>query len=121
MKILVLGASGACGQWVVKLAQQRGHDVTAVVRPSSSYIAPEGVSLLREDFLNDGVLERILLGHQAVISCLGMTLNKSGNPFRPLRSPPDLMSNAAIRLCSAMPAMKIFHVFMSLFHHKLYY
>ena len=44
MKILVLGASGGCGQWVVKLAYQRGHDITAVVRPNSSYIAPAGAA-----------------------------------------------------------------------------
>lgn len=104
MRILVLGASGGCGQWVVKLAQQRGYDITVVVRPNSSYVAPEGVTLLGEDFLGVGVLEHILTGHEAVISCLGMTLSKSGNPFLPLRSPPDLMSSTAKRLCSAMPA-----------------
>lgn len=104
MKIVVLGASGGCGRWVVKLAQQRGHDVTALVRPTSSYVAPEGVSLFGEEILGDGVLERVLPGQQAVISCLGMTLGKSGNPFLRLRSPPDLMSSAARRLCQAMPA-----------------
>jgi len=107
MKLLVLGASGGCGQWVVKLAQQRGHEVTAVVRPTSSYVAPEGVSLLFEEILDDGVLERILPYQQVVISCLGMSLSKSGNPFFRLLSPPDLMSSAAKQLCSAMPACGI--------------
>lgn len=107
MKILVLGASGGCGQWVVKLAQQRGHEITAVVRPNSSYAVPEGVSLRGEEILSDGVLEQILPGHQAVVSCLGMSLSKSGNPFFPLRSPSDLMSSTARRLCSAMPVCGI--------------
>lgn len=107
MKLLVLGASGGCGQWVVKLAQQRGHEVTAVVRPTSSYVAPEGVSLLGEEIFDDGVLERILPYQQVVISCLGMSLSKSGNPFFRFLSPPDLMSSAARRLCSAMPACGI--------------
>ncbi len=104
MKILALGASGGCGQWVVNLALERGHDVTALVRPTSSYAAPEGVSLIGEELLGEGVLERILPGHEAVISCLGMSLSKSGNPFLRLRSPPDLMSSVARRLVSAMPA-----------------
>ncbi len=68
MKLLVLGASGGCGQWVVRLGRKRGHEVTALVRPTSSYVAPEGVTLLGEEFLSDGVLEKILPGHQAVIS-----------------------------------------------------
>ncbi|NKB19431.1 MAG: NAD(P)H-binding protein [Alphaproteobacteria bacterium] len=110
MRLLVLGASGGCGQWVVKLAHQRGHDVTAVVRPGSSYVAPEGVSFLREEVLDDGVLERILPDQQAVISCLGMSLSKSGNPFLPLRSPPNLMSSTARRLCGAMSACGVHRV-----------
>lgn len=104
MKLLILGTSGGCGQWVVKLAQQRGHEVSALVRPTSSYVVPEGVTLLRKELLSDGVLERVLSGQQVVISCLGMSLSKSGNPFFRLRSPPDLMSSAAKRLCTAMPA-----------------
>ncbi len=104
MKLLVLGASGGCGQWVVKLAQQRGHDVTAVVRPSSSYVAPEGVTLLYEDVSNNGVIEHILTDYQTIISCLGMNLSKPGNPFSTLLSPPDLMSSVARQLCSSMPA-----------------
>lgn len=106
-EILVLGASGGCGQWVVKLARQRGHDTTALIRPTSSCAGPEGVTLKRDNLLGIGVLERILTGHDAVISCLGMTFSKSGNPFLPLRSPPDLMSSAASRLCRAMPASGI--------------
>lgn len=102
MKILVLGASGGCGQWVVKLAQHRGHDVTALTRPTSSFVPLEGVSLLKGEPSKEGVLEDVLPGHDAVISCLGMRLNKSGNPFLPLRSPPDLMSSITERLCSAM-------------------
>lgn len=41
---------------MVKLAQQRGHKVTALVGPTSSYVAPEGVSLLGEGLLDHGVL-----------------------------------------------------------------
>jgi len=104
MKLLVLGASGGCGRWVVRLAQEQGHEVTAVVRPSSAYVAPEGIVLRREEILEEAVLEGLLVGQQAVISCLGMSLSRPGNPFSRLLSPPDLMSSVARRLCAAAPA-----------------
>jgi uncharacterized protein YbjT (DUF2867 family) len=35
MKVVVLGATGGCGRWFVRLAALRGHQVTATVRPDS--------------------------------------------------------------------------------------
>ncbi len=44
-KLLVLGASGGCGRWVVRMAKERGHQVTAIVRPESYLERSEGVNV----------------------------------------------------------------------------
>ena len=49
--VLVLGASGACGRWVVGLAKERGHHVTAFVRSTASFDAPEGVRVVEGSVL----------------------------------------------------------------------
>ncbi len=45
MKLLILGASGGCGRWVVRLAAEQGHDVTAMVRRTATPDAPAGVTV----------------------------------------------------------------------------
>jgi uncharacterized protein YbjT (DUF2867 family) len=47
VKLIVFGASGGCGAHLVRQAAARGHQVTAIVRPSTAYAAPDGVSLVR--------------------------------------------------------------------------
>lgn len=37
LNLLVLGASGGCGQWLIRLAQERGHHVRALVRPATPF------------------------------------------------------------------------------------
>jgi len=52
-RILVLGASGGCGKHVVTCAITGGHKVTALVRPETDYVPPDGVSLIRDDILRE--------------------------------------------------------------------
>ena len=40
MKLLVLGASGGVGRWLTRFAVEGGHEVTAVVRPTTTFDAP---------------------------------------------------------------------------------
>jgi len=49
MRLLVLGASGGCGRWLVRLAADGGHRVTALVRDGSDAAAPAGVTVRRAD------------------------------------------------------------------------
>ena len=56
MKLLVLGASGATGSWLVRVAAQAGHQVTALIRPSSSFAGPAGPRVLRGDVLDASTL-----------------------------------------------------------------
>ena len=102
MKLLVLGASGGCGQWVVRLARERGHLVTAVVRPETPFPETDGVEVVRGHVLEDGVIERAIEGHDAVLSCLGPQRKNPRNAWsRPL-SPRDFAERAARATVRAM-------------------
>lgn len=90
MKLLVLGASGACGSHVVRLATGRGHDVTAITRPSSTYRPPPGATLLQGEVLDADFLAEAVARHHTVVSCLGLR-RVSVVPWSRLLSPPDLV------------------------------
>jgi uncharacterized protein YbjT (DUF2867 family) len=102
MNVLVLGASGGVGRWLVRLAAERGHDVTALVRPAARLDAPGTVRVVRAaDVTEPGVLEVALRGQAAVASCLG--LRRAGaSPWAPLRSPVDLVESVTRALVAAM-------------------
>ena len=58
MKLVVFGANGATGQWLVRLAAERGHRVTAIMREGASARVPQGVDVVRGDPL-DAAFSRI--------------------------------------------------------------
>ena len=95
MKLLLLGASGGCGRWVARLAGERGHEVTAVVRPETSFEAPASVRVLRGEILRDGVLDEAVPGHDAVLSCVGIKRSNPRNPWSSVASPTDLAVRVA--------------------------
>lgn len=101
MKLLVLGASGATGSWLTRLSVQAGHEVTALVRPTSKFDAPQNVRVLRGDVLDEATLSSALSGQHAVASCLG--IRRGGKaPWSRLLSPPNLMARVASVLVPAM-------------------
>lgn len=95
MKLLVLGASGQCGSWVVRLALARRHDVTAFVRPATPYAEQTGVRVVRGDVLRAGDVTNALSGQEAVLSCVGPQRVNPVNPFSPLKSPPNFCERSA--------------------------
>ena len=101
MKLFILGASGGCGAHAVRLAQERGHVVSAVVRPSSSYAPPAGVRLVKGDPLEDAVLDH-MRGHDAVVSCLGVRRANPRNPFSPIVGRRDFNAAVAKKIVAAM-------------------
>lgn len=102
MRITVLGASGGCGQWVTQLASERGHEVTAVVRDSSGYQAPEGVRVVRGAVTEKAFVCSLDLDDAVVISCVGQR-RASLFPWSKLLSPPDLVQTVASHLVDASP------------------
>ena len=101
MKLLVLGASGATGSWLTRLSTQAGHEVTGLVRATSSFTPPADVRVIRGDVLDPSTLVSAVHGHDAIASCLG--IRRAGKaPWSRLMSPPDFMARVTALLVPAM-------------------
>jgi putative NADH-flavin reductase len=73
MRLLILGATGKTGTQLVDLAARRGHSVTAFVRsPSKLARINPGLEVVRGDPHSTDELSRVLPGHDAVLSALGV-------------------------------------------------
>jgi putative NADH-flavin reductase len=72
MKLLVLGATGGTGLEIIRRSIERGHSVTAFVRsPERLKSFGDRISVVRGDLLNSAELERVIEGHDAVLSGFG--------------------------------------------------
>jgi uncharacterized protein YbjT (DUF2867 family) len=101
MRLLVLGASGGCGRWLASLAASRGHQVTALVRPSATFEAAPNLHVRRGNPIDPAVLADVIAGQDAVASCIGIR-RAAKWPWAPLRSPADLTHRVAVALVPAM-------------------
>jgi hypothetical protein len=107
MNILVLGASGGCGQWVCRLAADRGHNVKAVVRAGSYVQHLPNVVVVQADVLDQSVWPWLLQELYAVISALGIKRKNPGNPFSKLASPEGLTTKVVdFVVQNAPPSLK---------------
>lgn len=118
MKILVLGATGATGQWVVKHLLDSGQQVKAIVRSTqklNEVLEHKNLEVIQSSLLDlsDAELEEHLRDCQAVISCLGHNLNFKGIYGQPRR----LVRDAARRVCAAIernaPKEKVSYILMN--------
>jgi putative NADH-flavin reductase len=72
MKLVVLGATGGIGLEIVRQAIERGHSVTAFVRSPERLEGFQGrIAIKQGDPLNSSQLERVIEGHDAVLSGFG--------------------------------------------------
>ena len=96
MRIVVLGATGATGLEIVRVALQRGHSVTAFVRsPEKLNGFRDRITVNQGDLLDSTQLERVIRGHDAVLSGFG--------PRIPIaKGEEDLLQRFARALRSAM-------------------
>jgi uncharacterized protein YbjT (DUF2867 family) len=74
MKMLVLGSSGGCGRQLVQVALQRGHSVTAAVRPGSQWPVPASVKVVEGQLDDPAFLRAAVRGQDAVLSAVGLRL-----------------------------------------------
>jgi putative NADH-flavin reductase len=101
MRLAVLGGSGGVGQQLVSQAIERGHAVVALVREGSALAPREGLRIVRGEVLEDGALDPVFAGVDAVVSSLGIR-RKTANPWSKLTSPADFCSSAGARIAAAM-------------------
>src|SRR5205823_8182096 len=96
MKLVVLGATGGTGLEIVRQAIEHGHSVTAFVRsPERLQKFRDRIAVEQGDVLNRAGLERVITGHDAVLSGFG--------PRWPVpKEDANLLSRFAVALTSAM-------------------
>jgi uncharacterized protein YbjT (DUF2867 family) len=70
MKILVIGATGATGHWLLQDAQAQGHAVTAFVR-NAAWAPPAGVRVALGEARDQASLAAALAGQDAVLCAFG--------------------------------------------------
>ncbi|PYX19132.1 MAG: hypothetical protein DMG82_26360, partial [Acidobacteria bacterium] len=77
MKLLVLGATGGTGLEVIRLAKERGHAVTALVRnPEKLAGFHNRIGVVKGDLLSPSELEASVQGQDAVLSAFGPLADK---------------------------------------------
>ncbi|TWT57370.1 NmrA-like family protein [Thalassoglobus neptunius] len=108
MKVLVLGGTGATGKQLLDQLLDRGHEVHAVVRSTTSLtdelIKNDNLSLTEASVLDldQSKLQELVSGCDAVASCLGHNLSLRGIFGPPYR----LVTEAARRVCSVVQNSK---------------
>jgi putative NADH-flavin reductase len=72
MRLLVLGATGGIGKYLLEYATARGHEVTAFARSPQKIALKSGrMRAVSGDLLNPDQLAQVLPGHDAVLSAFG--------------------------------------------------
>jgi putative NADH-flavin reductase len=72
MRVLVLGATGGIGKFLLEFATARGHEVTAFVRsPQKTALKSERLRVVPGDLLHAEQLAQVLLGQDVVLSAFG--------------------------------------------------
>jgi len=102
VKLLILGASGGIGGWLVKLAIERGHEVTALVRNAARLDAPPRVTIMRGEAADQTTVSHAVRGHDVVISAVGQR-RTSFSPWATILSPHDIVEQVTRNLIAAMP------------------
>ncbi|MCU0429081.1 MAG: SDR family oxidoreductase [Cytophagaceae bacterium] len=79
MKVLIIGASGGTGQYVIEQALALGHQVTAFVRnPAKLKFSHAHLNVMQGDVMVLSTLQTAMQHQEAVICCLGAPALKAG-------------------------------------------
>ncbi|MFI6743634.1 NAD(P)-dependent oxidoreductase [Nonomuraea sp. NPDC050451] len=73
MKLVIFGANGPTGRLATAQALAEGHTVTAVTRhPEAFPLSDPALDVAKADALDPEAVDRVVAGHEAVISTLGV-------------------------------------------------
>lgn len=97
MRMLLLGATGRTGHWVLREALATGHEVVCLVRDTTKLPTQKGMLVIQGDPLDTVVLQKSIAKCDAVISVLNVS-RKSDFPWAPLRTPDYFLSEVMGKL-----------------------
>ncbi|MCW5797087.1 MAG: Epimerase [Nitrospira sp.] len=88
-RIFVTGATGYLGSRLVPLLLERGHDVTALIRPESARKVPAGCGVVVGDPLNEETFAEPMRGHEILVQLIGVPKPSpwKGAQFRAIDGP----------------------------------
>jgi len=98
VKVVVFGATGETGRHLTERALRASHTVTAFVRdPTRMTIVHERLRVVRGDVLDPPSVDRVIPGHDAVLSALGSTA----------RNPAPVLSDGVRHILDAMERSRV--------------
>ena len=98
VKVVVFGATGETGRLLAEGTVRAGHTVTAFVRdPTRMPIVDERLRVVRGDVLDPPSVDRVIPGHDAVLSALGSTA----------RNPAPVLSDGVRHILDAMERSRV--------------
>lgn len=100
MKILLLGATGRTGKYVIEEALKRGQKISAIAR-NPDKLKDYNIEIIQGSPYDFETVEKAITGCDAVINTLNVS-RKSDNPWAPLRAPKDMISKSASNAVKAM-------------------
>ncbi|MEL6135173.1 MAG: NAD(P)H-binding protein [Bacteroidota bacterium] len=91
MKLLLLGATGRTGRWVLEKALEKGYEVRCLARNVHRISPRDRLTVIEGDPSQATDLQKAFEGCQYVISVLNIS-RQSDFPWAPLRTPEDYLS-----------------------------
>lgn len=106
MKLLILGATGRTGHWVLQLALERGFKVHALVRFPEKLQFHENLKVFIGNASNFQNLSEAAIDCNAVINVLNIS-RKTDFPWSKLRTPKHYLSDVMSNLIKILPDLNI--------------
>jgi uncharacterized protein YbjT (DUF2867 family) len=112
MKLLILGGTGRTGKWLVKQALHKGHQVNVLIGANREFdveafpFRDKNLKVFTGTPLNKESLTNAMQGCDAIVSALNIS-RTSDNPWAPLRTPENFLSDVAVNLIELAPKNNI--------------